>query len=314
MTNNLRILIAYDGSQCADAALDDLNRAGLPPKTEALVVSVGESWLPPPPPSSYEIIEAVEENISAEELTRKREAEVLAEVETLAMKAADRLHSIFPDWDVRAEACYGSPSSELLAKADEWKPDLIVVGSHGRSAIGRFVLGSVSHKVVTEARCSVRIARGRAKENTSPVRLVVGVDGSPCAESAVRAVAGRTWPAGSEVRLVAVYDTVDPTLVGAFVPSVVQWTEEENKRASERASRMANALAEKLKERLVASAVAKEGNPKQVLVEEAESWDADCIFVGASGLSKIDRFLLGSVSAAVAGRAHCSVEVVRDVR
>ena len=42
-------------------------------------------------------------------------------------------------------------------------PDLIVVGSHGRSALGRFMLGSVSQKVVTEAHCSVRVARGRAQ-------------------------------------------------------------------------------------------------------------------------------------------------------
>jgi nucleotide-binding universal stress UspA family protein len=62
---------------------------------------------------------------------------------------------------------------------------------------------------------------------------------------------------------------------------------------------------------LVASPLIKEGDPKQLLCDEAERWGADCIFVGAKNLSRIDRFLLGSVSAAVAARAHCSVEVVR---
>jgi nucleotide-binding universal stress UspA family protein len=55
----------------------------------------------------------------------------------------------------------------------------------------------------------------------------------------------------------------------------------------------------------------KEGDPKHVLLDEAEQWGADCLFVGARGLSRIERFLLGSVSAAVAARAQCSVEVVR---
>jgi nucleotide-binding universal stress UspA family protein len=57
--------------------------------------------------------------------------------------------------------------------------------------------------------------------------------------------------------------------------------------------------------------VLKKGNPKHALVEEAESWGADSIFVGARGARGIDRLLMGSVSAAVAARAHCSVEVVR---
>ena len=54
------------------------------------------------------------------------------------------------------------------------------------------------------------------------------------------------------------------------------------------------------------------GNPKQVLIEQAEKWGADCIFVGSySFSSKLERFLIGSTAAAVAERAHCSVEVVR---
>jgi nucleotide-binding universal stress UspA family protein len=62
---------------------------------------------------------------------------------------------------------------------------------------------------------------------------------------------------------------------------------------------------------LNASVTIRRGNPKDGLVEEAESWGADCVFVGAKGVRGIDRLLLGSVSSAVAARAHCSVEVVR---
>jgi nucleotide-binding universal stress UspA family protein len=62
---------------------------------------------------------------------------------------------------------------------------------------------------------------------------------------------------------------------------------------------------------LVATPVVVEGDPKQVLVEEAERWAADCIFLGAKGRGRLERLLLGSVSATVAARARCSVEVVR---
>src|SRR5205085_4508103 len=55
------------------------------------------------------------------------------------------------------------------------------------------------------------------------------------------------------------------------------------------------------------------GSPKLVLVEEAERWSADCIFVGASsGGREVQRMLLGSTSSAIAARAFCSVEVVRE--
>ena len=61
MNEQKKILIGYDGSECADAALDDLSRAGLPPDAEAQILSVAEVWLPPPPPSAYEIVEQARE-------------------------------------------------------------------------------------------------------------------------------------------------------------------------------------------------------------------------------------------------------------
>ena len=48
MSENFKILIAYDGSHCAEAALDDLKNAGLlTENVEALILSVAEVWLPP---------------------------------------------------------------------------------------------------------------------------------------------------------------------------------------------------------------------------------------------------------------------------
>jgi nucleotide-binding universal stress UspA family protein len=62
---------------------------------------------------------------------------------------------------------------------------------------------------------------------------------------------------------------------------------------------------------LATSSVVKEEDPRGLLCAEAESRDADCIFVGTTGMGRIERMLIGSVSSAVAVRAHCSVEVVR---
>ena len=62
---------------------------------------------------------------------------------------------------------------------------------------------------------------------------------------------------------------------------------------------------------LIVTTAIQEGQAADVIMREAEAWGADCIYVGARGLNRLERFLIGSVSASVAARAGCSVEVVR---
>jgi nucleotide-binding universal stress UspA family protein len=140
-----------------------------------------------------------------------------------------------------------------------------------------------------------------------PACIIIGFDGSPDAEAAVRAVAERAWPAGSAVRLVTAIDgalsTALPTLRGLEAPErpAPDWTR-----------RMIEKPVEQLRAAgLSVSPVIRRGDPRKVLVREARRWDADGVFVGARGLRGVTRFLLGSVSTAVAMQARCSVEVVR---
>ena len=135
MNNTMKILIGYDGSSCADAALDDLKQAGLPDRAEAQILSVAERWLPPPPPSSLEIVEEAEQvKVPADLLhVYTKDCEESKALLAIAQKACERVRSQFPTWKVTAHARCGSPSSELIYQADQWKPDLIIVGSHARS-------------------------------------------------------------------------------------------------------------------------------------------------------------------------------------
>jgi nucleotide-binding universal stress UspA family protein len=316
MTESFKLLIGYDGSDCAEAALDDLRRAGLPQRgVEARVLSVADVFmLPSPPPSSYEIVEAATEGRALDEQRYARNIQAMAAAEEFARRAGVRLRENFPEWDVKTEATNASPAWELVARADAWKPDLVVVGSQGRSALGRFVMGSVSQRVLTEARCSVRVARGRVEVDEKPVRIIIGIDGSPGSEAAVRAVAARQWPAESEARIVTVQDPLVPTFVGQIVPPVAKWTEEVNESESGWLQKIADRSMQHLAStELKVSSLVLAGDPKCVLVEEAGRWGADSIFVGSTGFSnRVERFLIGSVSSAVAARAHCSVEVVRE--
>jgi nucleotide-binding universal stress UspA family protein len=311
----MKILIGYDGSECADAALDDLRRAGLPENAEAQILSIAEVWLPPPPPSTYEIVEEARQVKVPADLKRvySKDCKALREALLLAQQAVERVSANFPGWTVTTDSACGSAAWELIYKADQWAPDLIVVGSHGRTALGRFVLGSVSQRVLTEARCSVRVARGRVDELDTPVRLIIGIDGSPGSAAAVGAVASRMWPAKSEAKLVAVDDPLIPDYVGDVIPPLANIIEEDKQEELSWATKIANESAGLLAHtELKVTQVLREGDPKHELPKAAEEWGADCIFVGSAGFSnRFERFVLGSVSAAVAARAHCSVEVVR---
>jgi len=311
----LKILIGYDGSECADVALDDLTQAGLPASGEFHILSVAEVWLPPPPPSSYEIIDEARNATSPAELQRDFSKHCVAAKEVLALaeRAGDRLQTLFPNWKVSVDSSCGSAAWELVARADEWNPDLIVVGSHGRTALGRFVLGSVSQRVLTEARCSVRIARGRVEEPNSPVRIIVGTDGSEASAEALRAVAARPWPARSEIKVVMVDDPLAPEFLAKVIPSLGKTLEEDRQEERAWVEKISTRSLDILRQTgIKVTCAVREGDPKHELCKAAEEWNASCIFVGSAGFSnRLERFVLGSISAAVAARAHCSVEVVR---
>lgn len=308
----MKVLIAYDGSRPSESALDDLDRMGLPEHGQTLVVTVAEVWLPPPEAS---VDEAATSEYLEEIIVRHREKgeRLLNEAEVMVKHAAGRVRRILPGWTVNQRATYGSPGWEILSAADDFKPDLIVVGSHGHSIIGRLMLGSISQKVITEADCTVRVAHGKIEVDPAPGRLLIGFDGSAGANAAVKTVANRNWPKATEVRLVAATASIVPTAIGRFIPPVADWAEDEQKAEYDWIADLTEKASRKLTEAgLIVTTHVVVGNPNHVLVSEAETWHADCIFVGANAFgSRLERFLLGSTSSAVATRAHCSVEVVR---
>jgi len=296
MNERMKILIGYDGSDCSERMLWDLKHAGLPNQAEAVVMTVAEHWLAPP--TSFggvdvHLTEAPDEGQN----TR-----------TMAAQAQSLIAYQFPEWNITTEAVWGTPASKLVEKADDWKPDLLVVGSHGRGVVGRFFLGSVSQKVLHEAHCSVRIARGVVKETASPTRILIALDGSKGARAAVDAVIARQWPAESQVHLVNATWTVPPITAGRMVAPITDWIAQENARIK---TAMEAATARLQGAGFITSAVLEEDEPKDLICKEAERWGADCIFMGARGMGPVERLMIGSVSSGVAARAHCSVEIVR---
>lgn len=313
----MRILIGHDGSASADAIVDDLKHAGLPRDTEALVVSVADLVMSNPPIREMAALAFPSGSAAAVRMkqTMTYGERVIKEAEEFAENAALRLILQFPEWTVRSEARTGTPALEIIEAANRFNSDLIVVGSQGRSAIGRLFLGSVSKQISEDANCSVRVARFNAKKDkdTPPPRIIVGVNDSPTAIEAIISVGKRVWQEGTEVRLIAVgendsinriddeFTPADEMIdsyqqsVPSKVRSILEWGAEELKIIG-----------------MKPSIWTRKGDPKKILVSEAKNWNADCIFVGTRSFDNfLEKFRMGSVSTHVVTNAPCSVEVVR---
>src|SRR5437867_10825467 len=304
-----RLLIGYDGSPCAQAALDDLPCAGLPKELEALILSVADVWLPtdsgPPQPDVPRSLSGVGRK------ARQQALEALEASRRLAARGAERLRALQPDWKVSSDATADSPAWALIRKAEEWRAGLVVLGSHGRSTLERIFLGSVSQKVAAEAPCSVRIARPRQPKPNEPPRLVVAVDGSPESMAAVAAVAERTW-APAVFHIVAVVDERLETAMGWPALFGEQWILPRDDEPRLAVQRMLESAAKVLGDAgQKAEAFLLRGEPKHELLAHAKSWEADAIFLGARGVHHGGRLTLGTTALAVAARAHCSVEIGR---
>lgn len=143
------------------------------------------------------------------------------------------------------------------------------------------------------------------------MKILLATDGSWCSMVAVREVAGRPWPRGTEVKLLHVSKqpvTHRQEQVDAL-PAKVR-----SHLYGSKFDALDKALAQfSSSERpdLSVDAEVRPGEPARVIVAEAERWGADLVVVGAHGMGRAERVLLGSVSRQVASKAKCSVEIVR---
>jgi nucleotide-binding universal stress UspA family protein len=314
----MRILIAYDDSDYAKAAIDDLQRAGMPRDATAVVFSVVDTLLPGAalvldPISSV----AASHRVAATLAQARAETEQASEeADDLAREGITRVRRCFPGWHVLAEPVVGSAARAILHKADNWPAHVIVLGSHGRSALGRLILGSVSNQVASECSRSVRVARHVIAKGDAPVRVVVGLDGSRGAAAAVRATLSRCWPNRTEVRVVAAVDgTIRPTGTATLAPTAAESiNDSHDAQVADMHAMVDYAMEMFLEAGFHVSLQMVKGMPHDVLNEEARRWEADCIFVGARGATTDrtgDRAGLGSVAAALVSSAPCSVEITR---
>lgn len=170
----MKLVIGYDGSDSAQAAIRGLRLAGLPTDVEVLVVCVADVSPPQPRDSDTEAASAMS---GWHDAPIVKAAQVLvdesrAQAKMFATEGANFVQREFPRWKVSHDAYAGSPYLALVEASEA--ADLLIVGSQGKNAVGRFVLGSVSQNVLSHARCSVRVSRLVGLDSNAAVVAVMG--------------------------------------------------------------------------------------------------------------------------------------------
>jgi nucleotide-binding universal stress UspA family protein len=289
----MRILIAIDGSKGSEVVLQEAVARPWPPGTRFNLITVIDPFFFTRAPLLLEEAKAATGKFLGE--------------------AAERLGA--KGWETEVEVVFGSPRRAICEYAEEWRADLLLVGSHGLNALARMAFGSTVRAVLRHTHCSVEVVRAPEKEavpGKQGKRILLATDGSEFSAAAVRSVAERPWPKDTEVKIISVPEFA--LWLGEFPHFQLAQVEELN-RSSLDAARAAVAQGKETlrKTGLQVSTdvpVDREA-PARAILEEASEWKADLIVVGSHGRRGFDRIAMGSVSEALAMHAHCSVEVVR---
>ena len=156
-----KYLIALDDSEHSFETLNTVLSRSFPPNSFFKVISVAE----PLPYQAYSGL-GPWEGAGSEEFSNLVDKTIEAEksgAEKVVANACEKLKAQFPDATVDGAVLEGYARDRILATAQEWPADLLIIGSHGRRGISEFVLGSVSKAVASHSPCSVLVVRPKAK-------------------------------------------------------------------------------------------------------------------------------------------------------
>jgi nucleotide-binding universal stress UspA family protein/predicted transcriptional regulator len=298
------LVVPLDGSERAEAALP---WAVLLARAQGLSIALVRATPPP-----YLVTAALDESLpylAPETYETMRLAELDAATAYLAgaqtRVAADGIA-------VETISREGDPANTMLDVADERGAIAVVLATHGRGGLQRFVLGSVAERLVAQATIPILLIRAPEGAPARPAdlsRLLVPLDGSPLAERALDLAQGLA-PADATLTLARVVAPVRHALPGVgAVGSYVDGGATEHAAGEARADldRVRQTLAG---ERLVVQTTVRHGRAADEILSAAHEADASLIVLSTHGRTGPQRWLLGSVADAVVRGAEIPVLLV----
>jgi nucleotide-binding universal stress UspA family protein len=243
--------------------------------------------------SSYDPLFRAQLGLQLGSAARERATEVLQDSSARCRERGVEVESVLVD---------DNPSDGLARVADELGADLLVVGTHGRTGLKRFLLGSVAERAVRLARVDALVARPPAPDGSGFRRILVASDFSAAAGDALSAALAIAPPDAS-IEVVHCWQT--PVASDGMPAEPMR-----DQLAAAVAKRGNRMLTERTSADRRVEFISIEASPAEGLRARAEEKRADLIVIGSHGHRGVRRFLLGSVAETVVRHAPCSVLVV----
>jgi nucleotide-binding universal stress UspA family protein len=310
----MKILLATDGSESAQAAVDCLIRFPFPEDSEFTLLTVIDRDV-----FKGEGVKGISDE--QQEALQETEKLVQDEAQDLLAREAARLRKA--GLSETTELRIGHPAEEIVRVAEQLDMDCVIVGSHGMSGIKRFLLGSVSDHVLQYAPCSVLIVKkpgltpddsgtapgtGAADDHARPVRMLLAYDDSAPARQAVEFCASLPLQERAEVTALTVMPLV--TLYRQDIRQRLSWLWLEKKKQALAALETVTQQIGKETSHVEAQ-LREAADVSDEILHAAGEYNSDLIVLGHKGKGAIKKFLLGSITSRIARHASCSVLAVR---
>jgi len=227
----------------------------------------------------------------------------------------ENLAKTFHHGKVRCSVEQGRPEDIIIAAAAADRGTLIAMATHGRSGVTRWLLGSVTEKVLRGTVNPLLMVRAPGDSKTDGEAalssVIVPLDGSEIAEAILSPVAVLTKALELQVILVRVYGLPLPTYGGDdyYVPDYLELKDQ----IRDEAERYLNSRASLLREQGVAevSTVVMEGSAADAIISLARKTQDNLVAMSPYGGSGLQRWVLGSVTEKVVRQCEDPVLIVR---
>ena len=290
LTRRMNILLAYDGSQHAQAAVKLVQDLALHPKSKVHLLQVF-------PPGKTAVVSQLEHGLEAAEEELKSQG-----------------------INVHSDLVLGYPAEKIVETATKTRPDLIVIGARGLRATLGILLGGVAQQVVEYACCPTLVVRA---PYLGLRHILLVTDGSLYSQRAATYLTKFPAPEKIEIGVMhAIAPVSQPVTTGAYmggwhdVPYPIKTQEEialEVETLTEAGSALLDQTCELLLQNgLESTPVMVQGDAATEIIEYADAEHVDLIVAGSRGLSTFQGWLMGSVSRKLVHYANSSVLIVRQ--
>jgi nucleotide-binding universal stress UspA family protein len=228
---------------------------------------------------------------------------------------ATQLSQIQPQAHFVVDVVDGGPRDTLLHMAANLYAELIIMACHGEKSLQTMLLGSVCESLLGHALCPVLVAK-KLTTDCDSINIVVPVDHSRFSATALEWLMSQQWLKPIKIKLVHAIPPLSARLQKERNSDKAAQLTEELEQLHEDGSALLRYWGPAIRQRLDPASLdfcVVEGDPRLAILEVAHGWPAHLIIMGSHGRTGLTKYLLGSVTTAVARHAQCSVEVVRQI-